>query len=116
MNMTANRFTNLVNNINTDYLNINEEGEQLPPAPGEIPGGGELPPEEEVPMPVPEIAPEPGPQAVEDISLAKTLALQLSDLTPEDRGILVAPVDGQSIHNIRELLNSIAAKYDIPDV
>ena len=114
--MTANRFTNLVNNINTGYLNIDEEGEQLPPAPGGVPGGEELPPELEAPLPAPEIAPEPGPQAVEDISLAKTLALQLGDLTPEDRGILIAPVDGQSISNIRELLNSIAAKYDIPDV
>lgn len=109
------KFTNL---ISKQYI-INEmEAAGAPPAPAPdagAPAGGDAAAPPAPPPPEPAKA-EPDSQAVEDISLACRIAKQLDDLTPEDRAILIKPVDGESIDQIRELLNSIADKYDVPDV
>jgi len=109
--MPNTKFTNLIHNYR---VNLNEQGEGAPPgevAPPADPAA-EMPPE-----PAPAVAPPPAPienQAVEDISIAKSLALQLSDISTADRGVLIQQVTGDNIDVIREVLNGIAALYEVP--
>ena len=111
------RFTQLVT---TTHDLINEEE---PPVPGGADPGAAvgapaeaMPPEEPaVAPPAPEPKANPGTQAIEDLTIAGKIALQIDDLTPEDRSMLIEPVNGENVANVRDLLSSIAAKYDIPN-
>ena len=89
----------------------------MPPVDDATAPPAEAPPAEAPPPvePAPEPASEPGVQAIEDLTIAGKIALQIGDLTPEDRSMLIEPVNGQNIANVRDLLSSIAAKYDIPN-
>lgn len=104
------KFTQLVDNTHNI---LNEQEPPAEPAPGDSAAVGGAPP---VPPPVPEAPePAPGPQAIEDLTIASKIALQIDGLSPEDRSMLIEPVDGSNIANIRDLLGTIAAKYDVPD-
>ena len=67
------------------------------------------------PPPPPEATPDPESEAIVDVDLARRLALQLTDISSEDRHALIAKVSGENIDFIRDTLNSIAAIYDSPD-
>ena len=104
------QFTTLVDSYKTNLLEQDElppGGEDMPPDPDEMPPAA--------PPPVPEVEASPGPQAIEDLTIAGKIALQIDDLTPEDRSMLIQPVNGENIDNVRDLLTTIAGKYDVPD-
>lgn len=109
--MSNTKFTNIIHNYRT---NLEEQGEPPPPeevAPPADPAA-EMPPE---PAPAPAAPPAPVEnQAVEDISIAKSLALQLSDISTADRGVLIQQVTADNIDAIREVLNSVVALYEVP--
>lgn len=108
--MTTDNFTNL---IQQHIGMLNEQPEAGAPPAGEEPpmDPNAAPP----PAPAPAPAADPGPQALQDIQLASRIALQVDGLTPQDRAMLIQQVTGENVAQIRELLSSIADKYDVPD-
>lgn len=108
--MTTDNFTNL---IQQHIGMLNEQPEAGAPPAGEEPpmDPNAAPPAAPAPAP----AADPGPQALQDIQLASRIALQVDGLTPQDRAMLIQQVTGENVAQIRELLSSIADKYDVPD-
>lgn len=105
-----NKFKNLINSYK---FNINEQDQMADPgaAAGAEP---EAPP---APLAPPAPQPDVGQQSIADITLATKLALHGEfELTPEDRAVLIQVVSADNINTVRELLNTIVSKYDVPDV
>jgi hypothetical protein len=107
--------TKFVKLIDTYHTTLEEQ--EAPPPESAVPPEGdpgavpEAPPMDPTPGP----QPEPGPQAIEDLTIAGKIALQIDGLTSEDRSMLIEPVTSENAANIRDLLSSIAAKYDVPN-